>query len=230
MIPQPACLGRAQARSYSRYGVTMEQMHEELGVGRRTVERLREQVSDLFPGLSYTQDENRVRRWRLPPRAMPAMPPGHGTLGTLEGLARDLAAVGDEARAGDVREALCARRFVRQLPSRRDREDGGVRDGLAVHGRVVGFAFLVLSGHRLLRRFPRRLGVPLSAELATRPLRDRSRARPLCDRARSGGVRGGGSVRPGAAEPSGARELLPGRSPDGLGGAPRRRVRAAPRR
>ena len=110
--PSTRLLRLVQLLSHSRYGVTMEQIQEELGVGRRTVERLREQVSDLFPGLIYAQDENRVRRWRLPPRAMPAMPPGLGTLGTLEGLARDLSAAGDEARAGDVREALSCLRTM----------------------------------------------------------------------------------------------------------------------
>ncbi|MBB5374455.1 helix-turn-helix transcriptional regulator [Acidocella aromatica] len=90
----------------------MTQMRDELGVSRRTVERLREQISTLLPELSYKEDENRVRHWRLPPRTIPQVPPSHGTLGTLETLARDLAASGDDARAGDVREALTCLRTM----------------------------------------------------------------------------------------------------------------------
>ncbi len=110
--PSTRLLRLVQLLSTTRVGVTMEQMEQELGVARRTVERMRAQVDDLFSGLSYDVDEEGRRRWRLPPRTIPQVPPGNGTLGTLEALARDLAAAGDEARAGDVREALSCLRTM----------------------------------------------------------------------------------------------------------------------
>ena len=110
--PPTRLLRLVQLLSTSRYGVTTAEMEAELGVGRRTVERLRAQIADLFPGLDYTEDDSRIRRWRLPPRMVPAVPPGKGTLGTLEALARDMAANGDAARAGDLREALSCLRTM----------------------------------------------------------------------------------------------------------------------
>jgi len=110
--PSTRLLRLVQLLSTSRYGVTMAEMVEELGVTRRTVERLRAQIGDLIPALSYAEDDSRIRRWRLPPRVIPPVPPGNGALGTLETLARDLAANGDAARAGDVREALSCLRTM----------------------------------------------------------------------------------------------------------------------
>ena len=81
-------------------------------MGRRTVERLRDQLAELFPGLTHSDDDSRVRRWRLPKGALPPVPPTPGTLATLEALARDLAAQGDAARAADLRDAAASLRAL----------------------------------------------------------------------------------------------------------------------
>lgn len=106
--------------SGSRMGLTLDEMATELEVKRRTVERLRDQVAELFPGLTYSEDDNRVRRWRLPQGSLPPVPPTSGMLATLEGLARDLSAQGDVPRATDLRDAAASLRAL--LPPARLRK------------------------------------------------------------------------------------------------------------
>ena len=78
----------------SRMGLSLEEMAAELKVGRRTAERLRDRLEEMFPQLAYTDDENRVRRWRLPRETLPALPAQPGAIATIETLARELAAKG----------------------------------------------------------------------------------------------------------------------------------------
>jgi predicted DNA-binding transcriptional regulator YafY len=101
-------------------GLTLDEMAKELEVGRRTAERLRDQMAMLFPGLSYNEDDSRVRRWRLPQGTLPPVPPSPNVLATLEGLARDLSAQGDSARAADLRDAAGSLRAL--LPPARLRQ------------------------------------------------------------------------------------------------------------
>ena len=98
---------------------------QEIGVQKRTIERMRGQVDHCYPGqLSYIEDDNRVRRWRLTPRVTPQLAPEPETLATLEALARDLNAAGDHARAGDVREALaCLRTMIPDSKMRKAEPD-----------------------------------------------------------------------------------------------------------
>ncbi len=96
--------------SGSRMGLTLDEMAAQLEVGRRTAERLRDQLATLFPGLAYTDDDSRVRRWRLPPGMLPPVPPPPTMLATLEGLARDLSTQSDSARAADLRDAAASLR------------------------------------------------------------------------------------------------------------------------
>ena len=98
--------------SGSRMGLTLDEMATQLEVGRRTAERLRDQMAMLFPGLAYSDDDSRVRRWRLPQGALPPVPPAPSTLATLEALARDLSTQGDAARAADLRDAAASLRAL----------------------------------------------------------------------------------------------------------------------
>lgn len=51
----------------SRTGVTLDEIRDEFAVSRRTAERMRDAVIDLFPGgaVRETADENRIKRWTL---------------------------------------------------------------------------------------------------------------------------------------------------------------------
>jgi predicted DNA-binding transcriptional regulator YafY len=104
----------------SRVGLSLDEMSAELEVGRRTVERLRDQLADVFPALTHWDGDDRIRRWRLPQASLPAIPPSAGALATLEGLARDMARSGDAARATDLREAAATLRAL--LPAARLRQ------------------------------------------------------------------------------------------------------------
>ena len=104
----------------SRVGLSLDEMSAELEVGRRTVERMRDQLADLFPALTHWDGDDRIRRWRLPQAVLPAIPPSAGALATLEGLARDMARSGDAARATDLREAAATLRAL--LPAARLRQ------------------------------------------------------------------------------------------------------------
>jgi predicted DNA-binding transcriptional regulator YafY len=104
----------------SRVGLSLDEMSAELEVGRRTVERLRDQLADVFPALTHWEGDDRIRRWRLPQASLPAIPPSAGALATLEGLARDMARSGDAARATDLREAAATLRAL--LPAARLRQ------------------------------------------------------------------------------------------------------------
>lgn len=89
----------------SRTGLTLDEMARELDVGRRTVERLRDRLQDVFPQLEAIDDDDRVRRWRLPRGALPVLPVQLTTIATLETVSAELAARGEAARAADLRDA-----------------------------------------------------------------------------------------------------------------------------
>lgn len=89
----------------SRTGLTLDEMAQDLQVGRRTVERLRDRLQDVFPQLDSTDDDERLRRWRLPRGALPVLPVQPTTIATLETVSAELAARGEAARAADLRVA-----------------------------------------------------------------------------------------------------------------------------
>lgn len=91
----------------SRTGLSIDEMAAELEVGRRTAERLRHQLGKVFNDkqLSCTIGEDRVQRWKLAREIVPALPTPPGTIATLESLAYEFSAKGDEARATDLRDA-----------------------------------------------------------------------------------------------------------------------------
>jgi predicted DNA-binding transcriptional regulator YafY len=96
----------------ARVGLTLDEMASSLGVGRRTAERLRDRLEEMFPQLSHSDDEDRMRRWRLPRESLPALPAQPGAIATLETLGRELAAKGDAARAADLRDAAAILRAM----------------------------------------------------------------------------------------------------------------------
>lgn len=78
----------------TRLGLTLNQMSEQLGVGRRTAERLRDSLKAMFPEMDSHDDEQRVRRWRLP---------GSALVGVVEPRAEAFAAIETAARVRNPR-------------------------------------------------------------------------------------------------------------------------------
>jgi predicted DNA-binding transcriptional regulator YafY len=96
----------------SRVGLSLDEMMAELEVSRRTAERLRDHVAEVFPALTHRDGEDRVRRWRLPNGVLPPTAPSVSVLASLEGVARDLTKTGDTARGADLREAAATLRAL----------------------------------------------------------------------------------------------------------------------
>ena len=93
-------------------GLSLDEMAAELEIGRRTAERLRDRIEEIFPQISYVDGDDRVRRWRLPREALPVLPAQPGAIVTIETLARELSARGDDARAADLRDAAATLRSM----------------------------------------------------------------------------------------------------------------------
>ena len=104
--PATRLLRLAVLLSGSHSGLTLDEMAERLEVTRRTVERLRDRLEEVFPQLWYEADDGRVRRWRLPRQSGVTLPPPRtAAIAAVETLARDLARAGDHARAALLQEA-----------------------------------------------------------------------------------------------------------------------------
>jgi predicted DNA-binding transcriptional regulator YafY len=104
---------RARLLAATRTGLTLDEMAVELGVGRRTVERMRDTLQAMFPELDYTEDEARVRRWRMPGSALVGVvePPAE-VVAAVETAARELETGGETGRAGLLRQAATTLRAV----------------------------------------------------------------------------------------------------------------------
>jgi predicted DNA-binding transcriptional regulator YafY len=88
-------------------------MSSDLGVGRRTVERLRDTLMSMFPQMDFWDDEERIRRWRLPSSALVGMADvGAGSIAAIETAARECESRGEPDRAALLREASTALRVV----------------------------------------------------------------------------------------------------------------------
>ncbi|MEY9770197.1 helix-turn-helix transcriptional regulator [Sinorhizobium fredii] len=48
-------------------GVSLNDVVAEFGVGRRTAERMRDAVGEIFPAIEEVEQDERVKRWRIPP-------------------------------------------------------------------------------------------------------------------------------------------------------------------
>jgi predicted DNA-binding transcriptional regulator YafY len=68
--PAERLLRLARQLAATRTGLTLDEMAAELEVGRRTAERLRDSLMAMFPQMDWWDDEERVRRWRLPGSAL----------------------------------------------------------------------------------------------------------------------------------------------------------------
>lgn len=89
-----------------RVGLTLDEIATEIGVGRRTAERLRDSLMDIFPQLESYDDEERVRRWRLPQGALlDIAQPRPEVLAAVDVTARELDRHGEPDRADLLREA-----------------------------------------------------------------------------------------------------------------------------
>ncbi len=78
----------------------------ELEVGRRTAERLRDSLAAMFPQMECWDDDERVRRWRLPGSALVGVvEPRPEAVATIETSARECAMRGEADRAALLREA-----------------------------------------------------------------------------------------------------------------------------
>ena len=109
----------------TRTGLTLDEIARELGVGRRTAERQRDVLADLFPQLECWDDEARVRRWRLPGSVLAGVAePRAEAVAAVEALAGECAARGEADRAGLLRDAAATlRALMRPAALRRAEPD-----------------------------------------------------------------------------------------------------------
>jgi predicted DNA-binding transcriptional regulator YafY len=97
----------------TRVGLTLDEMAHELGVARRTAERLRDSLEAMFPGLRSQDDEQRVRRWLLPGSALIGIvEPRAEAVAAVETAAREFEMRGETDRAALLREASTTLRAV----------------------------------------------------------------------------------------------------------------------
>jgi predicted DNA-binding transcriptional regulator YafY len=107
----------------SRTGLTLDEMAADLEIGRRTAERLRDSLLLLFPQMEHTDDELRVRRWRLPVTALAGLAePRAEAIAAVDGAAREAAARGDADRAALLRDAAATLRALMPAASLRRAE------------------------------------------------------------------------------------------------------------
>jgi predicted DNA-binding transcriptional regulator YafY len=97
----------------SRIGLTLDEIAKQASVERRTAERLRDSLAELFPQLEFWDDDNRVRRWRLPGGALAGIAePRPETVAAVEVAARQCATHGETDRATLLREAAATLRAL----------------------------------------------------------------------------------------------------------------------
>ncbi len=97
----------------TRTGLTLDEMADQLGTGRRTVERMRDTLLGMFPELESWDDEVRVRRWRLPGTALAGIvTPRAEAVAAIETAARECDGRGETDRASLLREAATTLRAV----------------------------------------------------------------------------------------------------------------------
>ncbi|WP_395665990.1 helix-turn-helix transcriptional regulator [Methylocella sp.] len=96
----------ARSLAASRIGLTLDEMAAEIEVSRRTAERLRDVLANMFPEMAPWDDEERVRRWRLPGSALVGViEPRAEAVAAIEVSARECALRGETERAALLREA-----------------------------------------------------------------------------------------------------------------------------
>jgi len=111
--PAERLLRLARHLAATRVGLTLDEMATELEVGRRTVERLRDSLMAMFPQMDCWDDEQRVRRWRLPGSALiGVLEPRADVVAAVETAARECETRGETDRASMLREASTTLRAV----------------------------------------------------------------------------------------------------------------------
>jgi predicted DNA-binding transcriptional regulator YafY len=111
--PAERLLRLARHLAATRTGLTLDEMATELEVGRRTAERLRDSLADMFPQMDCWDDEERVRRWRLPGSALVGVFDVRAeAVAAIETSARECEVRGEADRAGLLREASVALRAM----------------------------------------------------------------------------------------------------------------------
>lgn len=123
--PAERLLRLARHLAGTRTGLTLDEMSSELAVGRRTAERLRDSLLAVFPQMESWDDEERVRRWRLPATALFGLvEPRPEAVAAIETAARECAGRGETDRAGLLREtAVTLRALMRPDALRRAEPD-----------------------------------------------------------------------------------------------------------
>ncbi len=111
--PAERLLRLARHLAGTRTGLTLDEMATELEVGRRTVERLRDTLVGMFPQMDWWDDDERVRRWRLPGSALVGIVELRAeAIAAIETSARECEMRGEADRAGLLREASTTLRAV----------------------------------------------------------------------------------------------------------------------
>jgi predicted DNA-binding transcriptional regulator YafY len=111
--PSQRLLRLARQLAATRTGLTLDEIAVELDVGRRTAERLRDSLIAMFPQMECWDDEERVRRWRLPGSALVGIVDVRAeALAAIESSARECEGRGEADRATLLREASTTLRAV----------------------------------------------------------------------------------------------------------------------
>jgi predicted DNA-binding transcriptional regulator YafY len=97
----------------TRTGMTMDEIAQFLEVSRRTAERLRDSLAELFPALEGWEDDGRIKRWRLPGSALVGLSePRPETVAAVELSARECELRGEPDRAARLRDAAATLRAL----------------------------------------------------------------------------------------------------------------------
>jgi predicted DNA-binding transcriptional regulator YafY len=121
--PAERLLRLARHLAGTRTGLTLDEMAAELEVGRRTAERLRDSLVAMFPQMDWWDDEERVRRWRLPGSALVGVIELRAeAVAAIETAARECDARGEDNRAALLREASTTLRAVMRPDALRQAE------------------------------------------------------------------------------------------------------------
>jgi predicted DNA-binding transcriptional regulator YafY len=111
--PAERLLRLARHLAATRTGLTLDEMAAELEVGRRTAERLRDALADIFPQMNFWDDDERVRRWHLPASALVGIVDVRAeAVAAIETSARECEVRGEADRAALLREASTALRAM----------------------------------------------------------------------------------------------------------------------
>jgi predicted DNA-binding transcriptional regulator YafY len=111
--PAENLLRLARHLAATRTGLTLDEMAGELGVGRRTAERMRDTLAAMFPQMNFRDDDGRVRRWLLPASALVGVLDVRAeAVAAIETSARECEMRGETGRAALLREASVTLRAV----------------------------------------------------------------------------------------------------------------------